>query len=545
MTHEHVRQRQPGAAALLLLLFSAGVLGAAAVAAQTRDPLSDLKLPNTTIVSVETVAAGAFTPPAGTFNLPGPSPFKSLPAFRRVVGRIKPTSDSNINFEVWLPVAGWNEKFRGVGNGGFAGSVSYLEMAGPLGRGYAVASTDTGHSGTPEDATWATAHPEKVIDFGYRSIHEMTEKAKAVVTAFYGKAPKLSYFGSCSNGGRQALMEAQRYPSDYDGIIAGAPANDWTHLTTQGMFISQATLSDPASYIPASKIMAIEAAALAACDGVDGLKDDLIDDPTRCRFNPSVLLCTGPETDACLTAAQVEALKKIYAGPRDSKGNQIYPGLVAGGESGFGGWALWVSGPSPGKSFMNAIASQFFKSLVFEDQNWDVKSLNVERDVKLADEKFARILNATDPDLSAYKKRGGKLIMYHGWSDAAIAPENAIDYYKSVVSKMGQRETAAFLRLYMVPGLQHCFLGPGPNNFGQAFGCAQCDAQHDIYMALERWVEQGLAPDAIIATKYENDFVPTKAVRTRPLCPYPNVARYKGSGSTDDAANFACAPPKK
>jgi hypothetical protein len=544
MTYDHAKRRRPMRVALVSLLSAAAMLGAAPVAAQTRDPLSDLKLPNTTIVSVETVAAGAFTPPAGTLSLPGPSPFKSLPAFRRVVGRITPTSDSDIAFEVWLPVAGWNEKFRGVGNGGFAGSISYLDMASPLARGYAVASTDTGHTGTAEDATWATGHPEKIIDFGYRAIHEMTEKAKQIVTAFYGRAPKRSYFGGCSNGGRQALMEAQRYPADYDGIVAGAPANYWTHLTTQGVFISQ-VLSDPASYIPASKIKAIEAGALASCDAVDGLKDGLIDDPTRCRFDPSVLLCKGPETDACLTAGQVEALKKIYAGPRDSKGNRIYPGLVPGGESGFGGWEVWVSGPSPGKSLMNAIAGQFFKSMVFEDQNWNVKTLNADRDVRLADEKFARILNATGPDLSAFKKRGGKLIMYHGWSDAAIAPENAIDYYTSVIGKMGKGEADAFLRLYMVPGLQHCFLGPGPNNFGQAFGCAQCDARHDIFMALERWVEQGEAPDVIIAAKYENDLAPTTPVRTRPLCPYPNVARYKGSGSTDDAANFACEAPKK
>jgi feruloyl esterase len=209
------------------------------------------------------------------------------------------------------------------------------------------------------------------------------------------------------------------------------------------------------------------------------------------------------------------------------------------------GWGLWVTGPAPGKSLMNAIAGQFFKSMVFGDQNWDVKNLNLERDVKLADEKFARILNATDPDLSAFKKRGGKLIMYHGWSDAAIAPESAIDYYQSVVARMGKGEAGAFMRFYMVPGLQHCFLGPGPNNFGQALGCAPCDARHDVYMALERWVEQGQAPDVLVATKFENDFMPAKAVRTRPLCPYPKVARYKGTGSIDDAANFVCEEPKK
>jgi feruloyl esterase len=467
-----------------------------------------------------------------------------LPAFRRVIGVIKPTSDSDIKFEVWLPIEGWNGNFRGVGNGGFAGSISHVDMAIPLARGYAVASTDTGHTGTAEDATWAVGHPEKIIDFGYRAIHEMTVKAKAIIKAYYGRSPKFSYFISCSNGGRQALMEAQRYPEDYDGIIAGAPANDWTRLMTQGAFIGQSILSDPASYIPASKMKAIEAATLNSCDAADGLKDGLIDDPTRCRFDPSVLLCKGPETDACLTAPQVEALKKIYAGPRDAKGNQLAPSLLPGGETGLGGWGGWVFGPAPGKSGMNNIAGQFFKSMVFVDQNWDFKSLNAERDLKLAEQKLGSILNSTNPDLKAFKKRGGKLIIYHGWSEGAIPPEMAINYYKSVVGKMGQRETAAFLRLYMVPGMQHCFFGPGPNSFGQVLGCLTCDPKRDINITLERWVEQGVAPDAIIATKYKNDIARTDVARTRPVCPYPSVARYKGSGSIDDAANFSCVYPK-
>jgi feruloyl esterase len=217
---------------------------------------------------------------------------------------------------------------------------------------------------------------------------------------------------------------------------------------------------------------------------------------------------------------------------------------VPGGETGFIGWEMWISGTGPGASAMNAIAGQFFKSMIFADQSWDVRKLNVERDVRLA-EKLAHVLNATDPDLSALRARGGKLIVYHGWSDAAIAPQNAIDYFESVVAKMGRPSAESFLRLYMVPGLQHCALGPGPNNFGQVIGCAPCDAQHDIYEALERWVEHGEPPFAIVATKFENDFVPTKVARTRPLCPYPGVARYTGTGSTDDAANYACEAPKR
>ncbi|MFN7948807.1 MAG: tannase/feruloyl esterase family alpha/beta hydrolase [Blastocatellia bacterium] len=546
MTSLYDKQTRLLKIALWLLLFVAGKLCLTTATAQTRDPLADLKLPNTTIVSVETVAAGAFKPPAGTFVLPGTDPFKSLPAFRRVIGVIKPTSDSDIKFEVWLPVEGWNGNFRGVGNGGFAGIISYTDMWLPLSRGYAVASTDTGHMNPANgEETWAVGHPEKVVDYGHRAIHEMTVKAKAIVKAYYGKAPKLSYFISCSNGGRQALMEAQRYPEDYDGIIAGAPANDFTRLMFNAAFISQVMLSDAASYIPAKKMKAIEDAALASCDAVDGLKDGLIDDPTRCRFDPSVLLCKETETDACLTAAQVESLKKIYAGPRDTKGNQLSPSYVPGAETGFLGWENWISGPAPGKSGINILAEQFFKNMVFENPIWDLKSLNIERDAKLAEQKLAPILNATNPDLSAFKKRGGKLILYHGWNDAAIPPEMAINYYKSVVSKMGQRDSDSFLRLFMVPGMHHCFLGPGPNWFGQMFGCVTCDAKHDIINALERWVEQGVAPDVIIATKYKNDLQRTDLARTRPLCPYPTVARYKGSGSVDDAANFVCQSPQQ
>lgn len=529
----------------IVLSLLVAVAAVAPVAAQTRDPLADLKLPNATIVSSEVVAAGAFVPPGGASALPGPSPYKGLPPFRRVVGVAKPTSDSEIRFEVWLPVSGWNEKFLGVGNGGFAGTVSYDQMAEPLSKGFAVASTDTGHTGTAEDATWAVGHPERIVDFGYRAIHETTVKAKAIAAAFYGKAPKRSYFFGCSNGGRQALMEAQRYPDDYDGIVAGAPANYWTHLVTQGAYVAQVTTADPASYIPAAKMKAIEAAALASCDAADGLKDGVLGDPAGCRFDPSVLLCSGAETDACLTAKQVEALKKIYAGPRDAKGAPIYPGLVPGGETGFFGWEVWVAGPAPGQGLLARIAGQFFKSMVFEDQSWDVAKLDVARDVALADRKFAAILNATDPDLTAFKARGGKLIVFHGWSDAAIAPENAIHYYESVVAKMGRREADAFLRLYMVPGMQHCFGGPGPNSFGQALPCTQCDARHDVFTALVGWVEQGAAPDVLVATKYANDFVPANPVRTRPLCPYPATAKYNGTGSVDDAASFTCVAPRR
>jgi feruloyl esterase len=529
-----------GALALLLAIGTAG-----AASAQNRDPLAELKLADTKIAVSERVAAGAFKAPAGAQMMPGPSPFTGLPAFHRVAGSIAPTRDSDIRFEVWMPEANWNGRFLGADNGGFAGAINYGALAGYLARGYAVASTDTGHTGTFDDARWAVGHPEKVVDFGHRAIHEMTVKAKAIVAAFYEKAPARSYFVGCSNGGRQALMEAQRYPDDYDGILAGAPASYWTHLVLQGAYISKSLLADPAAYIPASKLKAIEAAALGACDANDGLKDGLISDPSRCRVDPSTLLCKGEESDASLTAEQVETHEKIYAGPKDEKGRPLFPGLSPGDEAGSFGWGPWVTGQSRGTSLMTAITSQFFRSMVYEDQTWAPTSLDVDRAVELADKKLAKILNATDPNLSPFQKSGGKLIVYHGWADAAIAPQSAIDYFESVVAKMGKRETDAFLRLYMVPGMAHCFGGPGPNVFLHASACPQCDAKHDMLTALERWVEAGEAPGTIVATKYENDFAPTKAVRTRPLCPYPGVAVYKGSGSVDDAASFECREPKR
>jgi hypothetical protein len=498
--------------------------------------LAELRLPNTTITTAQSVAAGAFTPPTGSA-----APYKDLPAFCRMAGVIKPTSDSEIKFEVWLPAANWNGKFQGIGNGGFAGSISYNELGSALARGYATASTDTGHRGG--DASWALGHPEKIVDYGHRAIHEMTVKAKLIVKAFYGDGPKRSYFASCSNGGRQALMEAQRYPNDYDGIIAGAPANAFSQILT-GFAWNMQMMSDPASYIPAKKLKAIEAAALAACDARDGVTDSVLDDPTKCGFDLAVLSCKGAETDDCLTEKQVATLKKIYAGPRNAKGQQLIPGFVPGGETGPGGWTPWITGATPTTALQFFFATQAFKHMVYNDPNWDLKAFELERDGKLAHEKLAPVLNATDPNLNAFKARGGKLILYHGWNDAALPPVNTINYFQSVVAKLGERQANSFVRLFMAPGVQHCFSGPGPDNFGQMVTRAQSDPQHDLTLALERWVEQDIAPDQVIATKRQGPTPQAPVLRTRPLCPYPQVARYKGSGSTDEAANFNCVAEK-
>ncbi|HEV2990984.1 MAG TPA: tannase/feruloyl esterase family alpha/beta hydrolase [Candidatus Angelobacter sp.] len=520
------------------------IMAAPAFAASC-ESLSSLKLPDTTITSAQSVAAGEFT--QNSAAPPGGPGFKGVPAFCRVMAEVKPSRDSDIKIEVWMPLTGWNGKFEGVGNGGFAGAMIYQGLAFAVSRGYAAAETDTGHSGSPTDASWALGHPEKVIDFGYRGIHEMTVKAKAIIQAFYGNAPKHSYFASCSNGGREALMEAQRFPEDYNGILAGAPANFWTNMLVSGIWDLQALQGDPKSYIPAAKIPAIHDAVLAACDAQDGVKDGIINDPRECHFDPSTIVCKEGDSKDCLTAPQAEALKKLYEGPHNSKGQQLFPGSVVGGEDGPGGWSLWVTGAAPGRSLQYAFSNGFFVSMVFEDPKWDFKTFNFDTGIKVANDKAAHALNANDPNMKAFKTGGGKLIIYHGWSDAAISPLNSIRYYNSVVDAMGAAETNQFLRLYMAPGMQHCTGGPGANSFGQTGNPkAPTDAGHNIFTALEQWVEKGVAPDRIIAAKWVSDADPSQGARmTRPLCPHPQVAKYKGTGDTNDEANFACAAGKK
>ena len=508
---------------------AAASLGSAA----SCESLSTLALPNISIDITESRPAGEFTPP-------GAKPILDIPGFCRVAGAIKPSSDSDIRFEVWLPASNWNGKFQGIGNGGYAGAIGFAGLASAVRNGYAAASTDTGHKDGNTSARWALNHPEKIIDFGHRAIHETAVGAKAIVRAFYDASPKRSYFSSCSNGGRQALMEAQRYPADYDGIIAGAPANNWTHLLSAAVSGAVATLGEPASYIPAAKLPAIQAAALAQCDSADGVKDRVIENPLACRFDPAALLCKGEESDSCLTVHQLSALKTIYRGLTSKKGEPIFPGLSPGGEAERGGWADWITGEAPEKSLMYTFGTQFFKNMVFSNPDWLFRSFDPDRDVKIADERMARFLNATEPDLSAFQKRGGKLILYHGWSDAAIPAVSTIKYYESVISKMGAAPSSAFIRLYMVPGMEHCGGGAGPNSFGQGLKTSG-DRFHNIDAALEAWVEQGMAPDRIIATKYEiNTDAKSPIARTRPLCAWPEVAQYKGSGSSDEAASFLC-----
>jgi feruloyl esterase len=512
--------------------------GSSVRAASSCVDLKKLPLGDATITQAESVPAGSFTargrgPGAGAVTVP----------FCRVQGVITPTSDSHIEFEVWLPATGWNGRYQGVGNGGFAGGIGYTDLAMAVKGGYAASATDTGHraEGPAIDARWALGHPEKIIDYGYRAIHETAEKSKAIVRAFYGEPVKHSYFSSCSNGGRQALMEAQRYPADYDGIIAGAPANNFTRVLSTFMWDVQATTLDPTSYITAGKFAAVEAAAVAACDARDGVKDGIIDEPDKCAFDPSVLLCKAAETDACLTAPQITALKKIYSGPRTSRGERLYPGFLPGGESGPGGWGAWISGATPAASLQYGFATQGLANIIFQNTTYDYKTFNVDRDVKAADDLAGRTLNAIDPDLGAFQKRGGKLILYHGWSDAALPPTATVEYFRDAAAKLGERANET-IRLYMVPGMQHCGGGPGADSFGAAPAVSPVDADpsRNMTAALERWVEHGTAPSSIVATKYNADGPSSGVKFTRPLCPYPLVAAYKGSGSTADAASFSC-----
>ena len=477
--------------------------------------LSKIALANTAITTAQVVPAGEFAPPAGR----GPAPsFKDLPAFCRVQATLTPSTDSDSKIEVWLPASGWNGKFQAVGNGGWAGTISYGPLGAAVRRGYAAASTDTGHVGG--SASFALGHPEKLTDFAYRAVHETTVAAKAIIASFYGNSPRYSYWNGCSTGGRQGLKEAQRFPADFDGIIAGAPANYQTHLHVWSVAVAQAVHKEPGSYIPPEKYPAIHKAALEACDALDGLKDGLIQDPTRCHFDPKAIECPGQDSPTCLTSPQVEAARKIYAPLKNSRtGAEIFPSMEPGSELGWAG----LAGPKAA-----SVATDTFTYIVYKDPNWDWRTMNPDTDTALADKIDNGLINAIDPNLDPFFSHKGKLIMYHGWSDQLIAPGNSVNYYKTVVetsSGAGPRP-ADSIRLFMVPGMAHCAGGEGPNTF-------------DMISAMEQWVEQGNAPEQIIASHSQNGTVD----RTRPLCPYPQVARYKGTGSIDDASNFTCAAP--
>jgi feruloyl esterase len=315
--------------------------------------------------------------------------FDTLQSFCRIQGVMKPSSDSHIEFEVWLPLSGWNEKYQGIGNGGFAGYIDYNNMGDAVANGYATSSTDTGHQATGTDARWALGHPEKIIDYGYRGIHETAVAAKSIIQAFYGKMPQYSYFNSCSNGGRQALMEAQRFPEDYDGIIAGAPANFLTRIGALMAWSLHATSASEDSYIAADKLPAIQDAVLATCDMLDGVKDGIIEDPTKCQFDSSKLSCAVMESDHCLTNQQLTALEKIYNGPRNEQGDPLFAGYSPGGEGEPDGWGPWITGKdSSSQSLFFAFGTQVYQNMVYGNPSWDFKTFDWDRDFKASQDKL-------------------------------------------------------------------------------------------------------------------------------------------------------------
>jgi hypothetical protein len=486
--------------------------------------------------------------PAGPFLMPaevGPPRMVQLPAFCRVQGVLRPASDSHIAFEVWLPAQGWNGRFQGVGNGGFAGSIGNSGLVAAVQSGYAAASTDTGHSVGGTDASWAKGHPEKVTDFGWRAVHLTAVAGKSLTTAFYEAPPSHSYFTSCSNGGRQGLMEAQRFPDDYDGIIAGAPAYNWTGLFTDFVWNAQ-ELAKPGAMIPAAKTAAIAAAVLANCDALDGVKDGLVSDPHRCRFNPETLRCADKDTAACLTGPQIAALRAIYQGAHTSKGGQIYFGFLPGGETAPGspGWDAWIFGAAPGASIQGAFGGNFVKYIVGAPDSWTPADFDFDRDVQPLKAKTAATLNATDPDLSRFAARGGKLILFHGWSDAAIPAQGTIAYRDKVVRRLGAGKADSFMRLFLAPGMHHCGGGAGPSDFDQGgVPTPGRDPSTSVASALEAWVEQGRVPEQVISRQPPQAGASIgEPARTGLLCAYPKRAVLRRGADPMHAESYSCGP---
>lgn len=486
-----------------------------------------------------------------------------LPAHCRVHGFILP----NVNFELKLP-ADWNGKFFMVGNGGYLGT--FFDQSYGLVRGYATASTDTGHQGP--DPRFALDNRAAEIDFAFRSIHVTAVAAKRLIAAHYGRAADFAYFRGCSTGGRQGLMEAQRFPDDFDGWSIGAPIYDYTRKQTyNASWVAKALFdNNREGYVPRPKLKALGAAVYAQCDAVDGLEDGIIDDPRQCDFEPreDLVQCpAGTDHDQCFTPAQIDAIRRIYDGP----GATVYPGAIVGGEwrdvpenEMGGGWDVYFTGMmKPAKNARNSVgqmdrdpyggsefqpvqlrnASSFWKYLAFETDRPD---FNLFEDLDFSavpDTSFmAGLMNADNPDLSPVHDGGKKIILWHGWADVGLNPLATLHYYEAVRATAGGAAADSFMRLFMVPGMYHCEGGPGPDVF-------------DDLTALEKWVEDGVPPANMLAYKTEgqNDFYPHRAPRSeahqarikrsRPLCPYPEVARHTGVGSIDNAANFACRLP--
>lgn len=491
--------------------------------------LVNLRLSHTKVVSAVEVPAGPFSsvPGTGTLTPTCSSDITSpnLPAFCRVIAQTsEPNAVDPIVTELWLPLSTWNGKFQGIGNHGFGGEFEYSDMGPEIVKGYAVATTDTGHPGT--GTAWMQ-NWQQIINYGYLGIHEMTVQSKEIIKAFYGKKPKYSYFNGCSTGGKEGMMAAQRYPDDYDGInVAGSANFAQIHNRIQYVWDGQSTFGNAGTPLTIAKLTLVNKAAIAACDAKDGVIDGVIDDPLTCDFHPSSIQCMiGQDPSTCLTANEVAAVENVYAGPR-ANGKEIYPGYARGTELGWSGGSA-TTGPGVGT------ADTFFKFMVYNDPNWDFKTFKFNQDTLPTDLRFSAVLDAIDPDLRRFQKKRGKILFSHAWGASTHTATRSLEYFEQVVSVMNGGksnlsvrdfdETREFFRFFLAPG------GTGSKG----------PASYDSMPYLERWVEDGIAPDSIIAHHSTSGVVD----RTRPLCAYPETAVYKGNGSIDDASNFRCQRP--
>ena len=436
--------------------------------------------------------------------------------------RVEGVIEREIAFELWLPLSSnWNQRYLGVGNGGDAGFINYEDLARGVQRGFATASTDTGHVRT--DRRWALNHPERVENFGHRAHHLLAERAKALTRAYYGKSPHHAYFMGCSGGGVQGLISAHRYPADYDGVISGAAGVGMLPLSARILATTLDQEKHPEHALTGAQWTGVFDTTVAACDAADSVRDGIVNEPAKCSFDPKRLACSASSNPQCLSPAQVRTVEQAYAPLRDANGVQIDPGFPPG----------VMYQPVPRQI---GIAGLQFGDWTYQDETWNVRNFDLARDVAAARQKFW-FLMLPQPDLAAFSARGGKLLSYHGWLDEIVPPALSIEVHENVRAALGER-TAHFYRLFMAPGMQHCRRGNGPDMFGQAFAgdAPIVDAEHDMLAALTTWVEEGKAPARLIATRLSGKEVSM----TRPLCPYPQRAVYKGRGSTNDAKNFDC-----
>jgi hypothetical protein len=510
--------------------------------AETCEGLANLKLPNTVIKSAQQVGAGEFA-------APGRGKQTDFPGFCRVVASVKPAPDSDIGVEIWLPTDQWKGVFHGNGNGGYGGSLisGYAGMEAGLRRGYASATTDTGTApASTLNGDPLIGHPQKWKDWGMLSTHVMTQTGKAIVKAFYGEEAKRSYYTGCSTGGQQGLIEAQFYPEDYSGVLVGAPVMNrtWGHALAiwdyrSANLVAGHKLSD-------AKLGLLHRAAISACGAKgNGLATDpFISDPPSCKFDPAELTCKGAESDSCLTAAEVQTAKDFYSGPLNRAGRPTYYGWEVGSEApGRSGWGFAQAGSNNEPAF-----DGLFK-WVFGPE-WDWRKFDFDRDMPKVDAELGPALNGVmRGDLSRFRALGGKLVIYHGWADTLVAPGQTLAFYDDLGKKFGGTKKAQeFTRLFMAPGVMHCGGGDGPSAFNSANGGARKPPSDkpddDIFAAMIHWIEDGVAPTQVIATKYVDD-TPAKGIAMqRPLCAYPQRALYKGSGDTNAAVNFACSVEK-